>query len=181
MNNPNTRPCSFSHFSNFEENRGHLKLAPNMLYKAHRALQAVCYFILMFTESSECENISEMLSSSESGGIWMVWIFLSKDINNPGCPGSSQYRVYCSSSQKGAQPGPEGYFILPKPLSDVGERESLLGRRSFFQLRKCGGGSHLVFSIITELFSMDLFFFLYPMSLVFLLFPVNSSCRNLWS
>lgn len=35
-----------------------------MLHETHRALQAVCCFILMFTDSTECDNISEMLHSS---------------------------------------------------------------------------------------------------------------------
>lgn len=64
MNNPIALICSSSPSSNFEENRRHQKLAPNMLYKTHRVLQEICYFILIFTESTECENISEMLLSS---------------------------------------------------------------------------------------------------------------------
>lgn len=39
-----------------------------MLYETHRALQAVCYFKLIFTESTECGNISGMLHSS----LWRV-------------------------------------------------------------------------------------------------------------
>lgn len=132
-----------------------------MLYKTHKALQAACYFILMFTESTECESISEMLHFSllrvvGSGRFESLSAKIHK-IQDVLVPVKTGFILVVARRGHGQNPKVISYHL--GHFSGAGERESLLGRSSSFQLRKCGGGSHMVLSIIAGLFSMDRFFF----------------------
>lgn len=115
----------------------------------------------MFTESNECENISETLHYfllRVAGSGWFE-SFSAKihKIQDVLVPVRTGFILLVTRRGHGQDLKVILYHL--SNLSGAGERESLLGKRSSFQLRKCGGRNHLVLSVIAGLFSMDRFFF----------------------